>query len=372
MSMKGRPDLFISYKDETSILKNNSQKIFAFFATVFLMLLGYVANDYWILLLTASIFLTIATWGLNIVSGMAGQISLAHGFFVAVGTYTAAVLGGVSTEIPYKVVGYELDMIVWLPLAGISAAVVGLIIAPLAVRLKGLNLALVSIGIVYIGSYILSNLNLVTGGAGLGRKTAGYTLFGFNFEDGIEIGSLILTRNQVLYYLGLIVALLCGIGVKNLIRSKIGRAYAAIRDRDIAAEAIGINLSRFKASAFALSSFYAGIAGALMFSTIGGVDVERFGLLFSVTFIAIVVIGGVGTVMGPIFGSVFFGLLPGIIKFGIDHSEFIRDSIPLNAAQLERVIFGLLIVVFLIFEPRGLWGIWFRLRNYFKAWPFSY
>ena len=90
------------------------------------------------------------------------------------------------------------------------------------------------------------------------------------------------------------------------------------------------------------------------------------------TFIAIVVIGGVGTVMGPIFGSVFFGLLPGIIKFGIDHSILMRESLPLNAAQLERIIFGFLIIGFLIFEPRGLWVIWFRLRNYFKAWPFSY
>ena len=370
--MRGRPDLFISYKNETAILKNNTHKFIALLITLSLLILGLIADDYWILLLAASVFLTIATWGLNIVSGMAGQISLAHGFFVAVGTYTAAVVGGFSTEFPNKIIGYELDMIIWLPLAGIVAAGVGLIIAPLAVRLKGLNLALVSIGIVYIGSYILSNLNTVTGGAGLGRKTAGYTLLGINFKDGLEIGSLIFTKNQILYYIGLLVALLLGIGVKNLLRSKIGRAYAAIRDRDIAAEAIGINLARFKASAFALSSFYAGVAGALMFSTIGAVDVERFGLLFSVTFIAIVVIGGVGTVMGPIFGSIFFGLMPGIIKFVIDHSEFVREVVPLNAAQIERIIFGLFIVGFLMFEPRGLWGIWFRLRNYFKAWPFSY
>jgi len=370
--LRGRPDLFISYKNETAILKNNTHKFIALLITFSLLILGFIADDYWILLLSASVFLTIATWGLNIVSGMAGQISLAHGFFVAVGTYTAAVIGGFSTKFPNKIIGYELDMIIWLPLAGVAAAVVGLIIAPLAVRLKGLNLALVSIGIVYIGSYILSNLNTVTGGAGLGRKTAGYTLLGINFKDGLEIGSLIFTKNQILYYIGLLVALLLGIGVKNLLRSKIGRAYAAIRDRDIAAEAIGINLARFKASAFALSSFYAGVAGALMFSTIGAVDVERFGLLFSVTFIAIVVIGGVGTVMGPIFGSIFFGLMPGIIKFVIDHSEFVREVVPLNAAQIERIIFGLFIVGFLMFEPRGLWGIWFRLRNYFKAWPFSY
>ena len=216
--MRGRPDLFTSYRNETAILKNNTHRFIALIIATSLITLGFVADDYWILLLSASVFLTIATWGLNIVSGMAGQISLAHGFFVAVGTYTAAVVGGFSTEFPNKIIGYELDMIIWLPLAGIVAAGVGLIIAPLAVRLKGLNLALVSIGIVYIGSYILSNLNTITGGAGLGRKTAGYTLLGINFKDGLEIGSLIFTKNQVLYYLGLLVALLLGIGVKNLLQ----------------------------------------------------------------------------------------------------------------------------------------------------------
>ena len=108
--MRGRPDLFISYKNETAILKNNTHKFIALLITFSLLILGFIADDYWILLLSASVFLTIATWGLNIVSGMAGQISLAHGFFVAVGTYTAAVIGGFSTEFPNKIIGYELDL----------------------------------------------------------------------------------------------------------------------------------------------------------------------------------------------------------------------------------------------------------------------
>tara|TARA_B100000965_G_scaffold13432_2_gene10092 strand:+ start:1778 stop:2878 length:1101 start_codon:yes stop_codon:yes gene_type:complete len=366
--MKGRPDLYTRYRDEMAIFKNPTQKFFAAILLVGLLFLGFIADDYWILLLTGALFITIAAWGLNIVSGMAGQISLAHGFFVSVGTYTAAVLGGVATD---RVLGYNLDMIIWLPISGFVAAGVGIIIAPLAVRLKGLNLGLVSIGIVYIGTYILSNLISVTGGAGLGRKTARYNFLGINFEDGLILGGLELSRNQVLYYIGILLIVLSGIGVKNLTRSKIGRAFAAIRDGDIAAEAIGINLNKFKTSAFGLSSFYAGIAGSLMFASTGGIEVETFNLLFSITFIAIVIIGGVGTVIGPIFGALFFALLPGLIRFGIDHFEFMK-TLPLNAPQIERMIFGLFIIGFLIFEPRGLWGIWFRLRNYFKAWPFSY
>ena len=155
-------------------------------------------------------------------------------------------------------------------------------------------------------------------------------------------------------------------------RSKIGRAYAAIRDRDIAAEAIGINLYRFKASAFALSSFYGGVAGSLIFVMSGGVDPTQFNLVYSVTFIAVVIIGGAGTVLGPLFGAVFFSLIPGVLKFFLHFFGTTADQIPLHPTQIERLIFGLLLIGFLIFEPRGLWGIWFRLRNYFKAWPFSY
>tara|TARA_B100000941_G_scaffold228981_1_gene171340 strand:- start:180 stop:1283 length:1104 start_codon:yes stop_codon:yes gene_type:complete len=367
--MRGRPDLYIRYKDENAILKNNFQKVFFIIFIVSIFYLGFLVDDYWVLLLSSALFLSIASWGINIVSGYAGQISLAHGFFVGVGTYSAAIIGGVASD---RVIGYELDMAIWLPVAGLSSALFGILITPLAVRLKGLNLALVSIGIVYIGSYLFSKFPSLTGGSGIGRKTAKLELFGINFEDGIYFGELYLTRFKLVYFVGLFVTILMGIGMKNIARSKIGRAYASIRDRDIAAEAIGINLSRYKASAFALSSFYAGIAGALLFASNGGVDVETFGLYYSITFVLILIIGGVGTVTGPLFGSLFFAVLPGLIKLVVDNSEIIRSAIPLSVAEIERMIFGLLIIGFLVFEPRGIWGIWFRLRNYFKAWPFSY
>ena len=160
--------------------------------------------------------------------------------------------------------------------------------------------------------------------------------------------------------------------VKNISRSKIGRAFSAIRDRDIAAEALGINLFKYKMYAFGISSFYGGIAGSLLFTLSGGVEPGSFNLLYSITFVAIVIIGGVGTVLGPIFGAFFFTMLPGIIQAAL-HALGVADSgFILNPAEIERIVFAFFIIFFLIFEPRGLWGMWFRLRNYFKAWPFSY
>tara|TARA_B100000900_G_scaffold195317_1_gene165272 strand:+ start:867 stop:1970 length:1104 start_codon:yes stop_codon:yes gene_type:complete len=367
--MRGRPNLYTDYKKESAIFSNLTQKFWFFILVIFAFSLVFVASDYWILLLTTAFLIAIAAWGLNIVSGFAGQISLAHGVFVGVGTYTAAVLGGVSST---YVIGYELDMIVWLPLSGVVAGLVGLIIAPISVRLKGLNLGLVTLALVFIASHLFSNLKFITGGAGFGRKAAKLVLFGFDFEEGIQFGSIILEKNQLIYLLALLICIFAGIGVKNLTRSKTGRAYSAIRDGDIAAEAIGINLFKFKASAFALSSFYAGITGSLMFSVSGGVEPGVFNLLYSVTFIAIVIIGGGGTVLGPLFGALFFSLLPGGIQALLHTLGLVGQEMSLSLGQIERLIFGLFIILFLIFEPRGLWGIWFRLRNYFKAWPFSY
>jgi branched-chain amino acid transport system permease protein len=367
--MRGRPNLYIDYQKESSIFSNNTQKSWFGILVTLSVAFCFLATDYWILLLTTSFLIAIAGWGLNIVSGLAGQINLAHGVFIGVGTYASAVIGGVATS---SVIGFEMDMIFWLPFAGIAAAVVGLIIAPITVKLKGLNLALVTLALVFIGSHLFSNYKSVTGGAGLGRKVATLKIFGVNLERGIEIGTYYLQKNQILYLICLLTCILAGLGFKNLVRSRAGRAYSAIRDGDIAAEALGINLFRYKASAFALSSFYGGISGALFFTVSGGVEPGTFSLLYSITFVAIVVIGGAGTVLGPLFGALFYTLFPALIQFLLHTFEIGEQSLPLNLGQLERLLFGLFIILFLIFEPRGLWGIWFRLRNYFKAWPFSY
>ena len=367
--MSKRPDLFTSYQKEISIFPNNTQKFWFITLLIASIYVCFVASDYWLILLTNALLVSIAAWGLNIVSGLAGQINLAHGVFVGIGTYTSAVLGGVATR---SVIGFELDLIIWLPLSGIVAALIGLIISPIAVRLKGLNLGLVTLAFVFIGAHFFNNMTFVTGGSGLGRKAAKLNIFGIDFNSGYQIGDFLIQKNQILYLISLLVAVLLGLGVKNLVRSKTGRAFAAIRDRDIAAEALGINLFKFKATALAISCFYGGVAGALLTTTFGGVEPGTFNLLYSILFIAIVIIGGAGTVLGPLFGAFFYVLFPAIIQYVVLSSNLSEQDLLITPQQIERIIFGLFIILFLIFEPRGLWGIWFRLRNYFKAWPFSY
>ena len=367
--MSKRPDLYTSYKTETSIFPTPFQKFWFALLVVFSFAIPFILSNYWILLITTSLLIAIASWGLNIVSGYAGQVNLGHGVFVGIGTYVSSVLGGVATT---SVIGYELDMVIWLPLSGLAATLIGIILSPVSARLKGLNLGLVTLALVFIGSHFFSNLKFITGGAGLGRKAAKLTFLGVDLEAGLTFVNLIIEKNDVIYFFALILCILLGIGVKNISRSKIGRAFSAIRDRDIAAEALGINLFKYKMYAFGISSFYGGIAGSLLFTLSGGVEPGSFNLLYSITFVAIVIIGGVGTVLGPIFGAFFFTMLPGIIQ-AVLHALGVADSgFILNPAEIERIVFAFFIIFFLIFEPRGLWGMWFRLRNYFKAWPFSY
>ena len=173
--MKSRPNLYTNYAKETAIFSNNTQKFWFAILLVLSTSLCFVATDYWILLISRSLAFSIGAWGINIVSGLAGQITLAHGSFIGIGVYTAAVLGGVASN---SVWGYELDMLIWLPAAGIVAALFSLILAPIAVRLKGLNLALVTLAFLFICSHIFSNFISVSGGAGIGRKVAKLVLFG--------------------------------------------------------------------------------------------------------------------------------------------------------------------------------------------------
>jgi branched-chain amino acid transport system permease protein len=197
------------------------------------------------------------------------------------------------------------------------------------------------------------------------------TLFGY------ELGTTddFLTRDQKLYWLMLAVLVVFAFAARNLVRSRVGRAFTAIRDRDIAAGVMGVNLFRYKVVAFAVSSFYAGCCGALLYVVPGFfVPNSAFNLEVSIMFIAMLLIGGVGTISGAILGAFFFTFLPTLTRTLPDFLPILSDNsaVTPNVYQLEGVLYGALVIVFLIFEPRGLFGIWLRLRNYWKAWPFSY
>ena len=351
-----------------------------------------------------SIFI-VAALGLNILTGLAGQVSLGHAFFMGLGAYTAAALGSPAGPLW----GLGLPIWVWLPASGLLAAVVGILIAPTSIRVRGLYLAVVTLGLVFIGEHLFRNLGFITGGSQSGRNFPPLEFKLWKEEtplvdfanDGAWFG-VELTSQAKIYYLMLGIAVVAGLVAKNIQRTRAGRAFQSIRDRDIAAEITGVDEFRYKTLAFALSSFFAGIAGALFAAFVGRTIPEAFGLPLSIEIIAIVLIGGAGVVSGMALGSMFVIVLPLVVlnstewltdvaKNGTGFTQSIADlvvattsfdsglisAIPgvspgLNVFQMNQVLYGLLIIGFIIFEPLGLYGIWLRIRNYWKGWPFTY
>lgn len=370
--MRGRPGLVTSYEADGAILRTATQRVwFVLMLAVAVWLPLWLPND-WLILSATALIASIGAIGLNLVTGYAGQVSLGHAFFLGVGAYAGAALSG---DPDAAVIGYDLDMLIWLPAAGLIAAAIGVLAAPMAFRLKGLYLAFVTLGLVFVGEHVFRNWETLTGGGGVGRRAAVLDLAGFRFDqDGEVFGLIFLEREQKIYFLAFFLLLVLGLLAKNLVRSRVGRAFSAVRDRDIAAEVMGVNLRRYKTIAFAVSSFYAGIAGALLFTIPGVIEPANFNLFLSVTYIAMVLIGGVATIAGSIIGAAFITLLPRFIELASDYLPLLDFSASglLTPTEAERILFGLLIILFIILEPLGLYGLWIRVRNYWKAWPFSY
>jgi branched-chain amino acid transport system permease protein len=364
----GRPQFYRSYAQELALFNTRPKMVWVGLIVVTAFLLVNALADNHLNTLALAFAFAIGALGLNIVTGLAGQVSLGHAFFLGVGAYTAAAVSG---EPDGRTIGFGItNILVWLPAAGLVAAVAGVLVAPLATRLRGLYLAIVTLGLVFIGEHLFREWSDLTGGAGVGREGTIAELFGHQFQRDGDL----FTAEQQLYLLMLVLLLVFALGARNLGRSRVGRAFAAVRDRDMAAEMMGINLPRTKTVAFGISSFYAGCSGALIYSIIPFFDPSSFNLLLSVQFIAMVLIGGAGTVSGTIMGALFISLLPTLTRGLPAYVPLLSGQVTdtPNVFQLEQVLYGLLIVGFLLFEPRGLYGIWVRIRNYWKGWPFSY
>src|SRR5690606_7019461 len=229
-------------------------------------------------------------------------------------------------------------------------------------RLRGLYLAIVTLGLVFIGEHFFKELAEISGGTNIGRPAPVPALFG----ERLNTNGDFFTKDQKLYWLAFALLVIFALGARNLVRSRVGRAFTAIRDRDIAAGVMGVNLSRYKTVAFAISSFYAGVCGALLYVVPSFlVPNTAFNLEISIIFIAMLLIGGVGTISGAIIGAFFFTYLPIVTSLLPGAFPFISNNptVSPNVFQIEGVLYGALVIVFLIFEPRGLFGIWLRLRN---------
>ena len=370
--MRERPDLFTTYESDQAPLNTPAKRVWFWALLAALLLVPFALTRELTALLATAFAAAIGAIGLNLVTGYAGQVSLGHAFFLGLGAYTAAVIGG---DPEGRTLGYGLDLLLWLPAAGLVPAVVGLAVAPVATRLKGLYLAIVTLGLVFIGEHLFREVRFVTGGPGIGRAAADLRLLGLDLGRRTQVLGYTLTRELKLYFLCLAVLAVLAVLAKNLARSAVGRAFAAVRDRDIAAEVMGVGLTRYKVVAFTVSSFYAGVAGALLSTITGFIEPGTYNLLLSVQFLAMILIGGPATLSGSLLGAGFVVLLPRLVQELPRFLPLITGGSTggfLTTFQLQTIIFGTLIVVFLITEPRGLFGLWVRLRSYWKAWPFSY
>jgi len=326
-----------------------------------------VTSDFWLSVLLFVGATAIGAMGLNLLTGFTGQVSLGHAFFLGLGAYTACYLGNPATGTP---AGRGLPMFVWLPAAAVVPALVGLAVGPAALRLKGNYLAVVSLGLVFVGAHVFKEWGSVTGGS---NGTAVLPTLSLGPLDFARIGGL--SRNQSLFFLVWGVVGLTALVCKNLVRTRPGRAMQAIRDRDVAAEIIGVSLPRYKLGAFAISSALAGVSGALYAVVLTFIEPGTWGLPLSIQFVAMIIVGGIGTTMGGILGALFIGALPEVMKHYSDKIPFVAHTATekgLSLPQLNQILFGLSIVLFLVLEPRGIAALWLRAKAYLAAWPFSY
>jgi branched-chain amino acid transport system permease protein len=321
--------------------------IFLLFAVV-----PFVTGPYGLYIINTMGIAAIAAIGLNILIGYTGQISLGHGAFFGVGAYSAAILA-TSAGLPF-----------WLSVcaAGVITALVGMVFGIPSVRLKHLYLTIATIAGQFIIEYVLLHWESLTGGPeGIILPEA--TLFGLSLGDDRRFFFVIFTCFILITWIA-----------ANLVRTRYGRAFVAIRDNERAAEGMGIPIFRYKLLSFAISSFYAGFAGGLWAYYTISITPEPFTIILSIEYIAMIIIGGLGSICGAVFGAVFITMLNELLSRA---TEFIMNlealaGFGLTIAPLRAFVFGLAIVLFIMYEPRGLAEVWRVVRTSFKRWPFSY
>jgi branched-chain amino acid transport system permease protein len=245
-----------------------------------------------------------------------------------------------------------------LPLAGAVAALLSLLVGLPSLRIKGLYLAVATLATQFILVYVFREWDSVTGGV-RGVNVPNASLLGFD-----------LLNDRRMYFLIVPVAALLLVAARNLFRTRVGRAFIAIRDKDISAEVLGINLLHYKLAAFAIGSFYAGIAGALLGYFYRAMTPEYFTLTLSIFYLAAIIVGGLGSVLGTILGAVFMTLVPELLRAVMSIARHWSPGAVEIMNSVQQVVFGLLIIGFLIFEPHGLLEIWRRVRRFFHLWPF--
>src|SRR5881392_2035121 len=323
-------------------------------ALLFVVIVPLAVHEYYLSILNLIFIAGVGALGLNILVGSTGQISIGHGAFMSVGAYTAANLA-VRLGLPFWLT---------LPAGGLMAAAIGAVVGIPSLRIKGLYLAIATLAGQLIIEWTINHVTWISGGVQGSIEMPRPAFL------GVEIAS-----QRGMYFFLMFFVVLAVVGTLNLLRSRIGRAFIAIRDHDIAAEIIGINIFRYKLLAFAISSFYAGVTGVLYTYYLGIANYEQFQITVSIDYLAMVIIGGLGSILGSILGAIFVTLLPILTRWFLEDygwlffaQQDLQNAIP----NLRLTLFGILIIFFLVVEPEGLNRLWRNIRNYFRVWPFSY
>lgn len=321
---------------------------------VVLAALPLYLESFWLQTALFAMAAMIAAIGLSLLVGIAGQLSLGHAFFVAIGAYGYAYL---ATRIPPP-----LALLAAVALAGLAGA----LFSPISGRVRGIYLGLASLGLVFLGQHILQNATGITGGYE-GVAVEPFDLFGFTFDGSGDLSVFGVPYGQLekLWYLGVVLVAVAIWYGRNLVRSRPGRALATLRDSEVAAEVMGVDVVRYKAAAFTVSSMYAGLGGVLMALAFGRIVPESFGFLLSVDLLVMIVIGGAGSVGGAAAGALFVTALPLVLNHYSGSLPLLAEpgTGGIGAAEFSRFIYGAAIVAVLLFARGGLAGLAARARK---------
>jgi branched-chain amino acid transport system permease protein len=348
-------DMKRDYYEDIQLCKTNTVLVATISLLLSLVAIPYMVGDYALYVINVIAIHAIVAIGLNILVGYTGQISLGHAGFFAIGAYTCVLLMA-KAGVPF---------IIALVAAGFVSALFGLLLGLPSLRLEGPYLAIATLGFGMAVTQVIGHWDYAGGHMGIEAPK-------------MSIGPLIIRSGAQQYAVIMSVTVVLAIAAVKLMKTRVGRAFVAIRDSEIAAEAVGINISLFKTLSFAVSAFYTGIGGALMAFALEHVSTGTFNLVLSITFLAMVIVGGLGSVMGSIMGAALLTYLQmklqiiqeapiiGPFLLSVSNKYFTPEGLP----NIQSIVFGLIMIAIVIFEPLGMHGIYLRFKRYWKMWPF--
>lgn len=348
--MQGKCGLFFtSYRGEAQIFQSGFQKLMVGLLVLGLALAPFILNTHLTSIMNLIFIAVIGAVSLNLLTGICGQISLGHGAFIGVGAYAAGQCTLHGVPFPLAILA-----------GGLVTAMVGMVFGVPSLRLKGIYLAIATLAAQLVLEYVFLHGGVLTGGSN-GLLLDAPAILGFTFDTEARM-----------YYLLFFFAAAALLMVSNIMRTKYGRAFVSIRDFYLSAEIVGVNLFWYKLVAFGVSSFLAGVAGGLWGHYTGYISAEQFNIGLSISYLAMIIIGGLGSVLGSVFGAIFIVLLPEVLNVIANGLGAFFPDIAQSIVALREGVFGLVLILFLIFEPEGLAHRWRLIKAYWKLYPFAH